>query len=400
MRHQIQRAIEYGLQAERYPARTRTTITFFLFASALLSIGFFVVRTTKADSGTQVGVVAEPSGNGVAAPPGMVCIAGGEFTMGTNDVRSFPNERPAHRVRVEGFWMDEHDVANAEFAKFVEATGYVTTAEKKPDWEELRKQLPPGTPKPDDSVLVAGSLVFTPTSRPVPLNDLSAWWRWVPGACWRHPEGPDSDLAGRENHPVVQVSWDDAVAYAKWAGKRLPTEAEWEYAARGGLEDKRYPWGDEFRPGGKWMANTWQGVFPVTNTSEDGFTGTSPVKSFPPNGCGLYDMAGNVWQWCSDWYRVDAFTQIATELAGKNVCRDTGGPNESWDPADPNAPKRVVKGGSFLCNPSYCESYRPSARRGTPPDTGSSHTGFRCVISGDAWKNGVTVSDIGRPTNP
>jgi formylglycine-generating enzyme required for sulfatase activity len=311
----------------------------------------------------------------------MVWIPSGEFTMGTNDVRSFPNERPAHRVHVEGFWIDEHDVTNAEFAKFVEATGYVTTAERKPDWEELKKELPPGTPRPDESVLVAGSLVFTPTSGPVPLSDLSAWWRWVPGASWRHPEGPDSTIEGRENHPVVQVSWDDAVAYAKWAGKRLPSEAEWEFAARGGLEEKRYAWGDEFRPGGKYVANTWQGLFPVTNTAEDGFVGTSPVKSFPPNGYGLYDMAGNVWQWCSDWYRVDAFTQIATELASKSVCRDTGGPSESWDPADPNAPKRVVKGGSFLCNPSYCESYRPSARRGTPPDTGSSHTGFRCVIS-------------------
>jgi len=311
------------------------------------------------------------------APTGMVWIPAGEFIMGTDDVRSFPNERPAHKVRVEGFWIDEHDVTNAEFAKFVEATAYLTTAERKPDWEELKKELPPGTPKPDDSVLVAGSLVFTPTSQPVPLNDLSAWWRWVPGASWRHPEGPGSGIGGRENHPVVQVSWDDAVAYAKWAGKRLPTEAEWEFAARGGLEGKRYSWGDEFRPGGKHMANTWQGLFPVTNTGEDGFVGTSPVKSFPPNGYGLYDMAGNVWQWCSDWYRVDAFT----ELSSQNVCRDTGGPSESWDPADPNAPKRVVKGGSFLCNPSYCESYRPSARRGTPPDTGSSHTGFRCVRS-------------------
>ena len=181
-------------------------------------------------------------------PENMVWIPSGEFTMGTDDVRSFPNERPAHRVHVEGFWIDEHDVTNAEFAKFAEATGYVTTAERKPDWEELKKELPPGTPKPDESVLVAGSLVFTPTSGPVPLNDLSAWWRWVPGASWRHPEGPGSTIEGRENHPVVQVSWDDAVAYAKWAGKRLPTEAEWEFAARGGLEGKRYAWGDEFRP--------------------------------------------------------------------------------------------------------------------------------------------------------
>ena len=328
-------------------------------------------------------VLDQPKESPHTAPPGMLLIPSGEFTMGTNDVSSFPNERPAHQVRVEGFWIDEHDVTNAEFAKFVDATGYVTTAEKKPDWEELKKQLPPGTPKPDDSVLVAGSLVFTPTSRPVPLNDLSAWWRWVPGASWRHPEGPGSTIEARENHPVVQVSWDDAVAYAKWAGKRLPTEAEWEFAARGGLEGKRYAWGDEFRPNGKHMANTWQGLFPVTNSAEDGFVGTSPVKSFPPNGYGLYDMAGNVWQWCSDWYRVDAFTQLTTELASKNVYRDTGGPSESWDPADPSAPKRVVKGGSFLCNPSYCESYRPSARRGTPPDTGSSHTGFRCVISAD-----------------
>jgi len=313
------------------------------------------------------------------APPAMVWIPGGAFLMGTNDKESFPNERPAHLVQVEGLWMDEHDVTNAEFSKFIEATGYVTTAERKIDWEDLKKQLPPGTPKPDDSALEPGALVFTPTAGPVPLNDLSAWWRWVPGANWRHPEGPGSSIQGRENHPVVQVSWYDALAYAQWAGKRLPTEAEWEFAARGGLESKRYVWGDEFKPGGKYMANTWQGLFPVRDSGEDGFIGTSPVGSFPANGYGLYDMAGNVWQWCSDWYRADSHI----EAASKNVCRNPGGPAESYDPGDPYAPKRVVKGGSFLCNPDYCQSYRPSARRGTPPDTGSSHTGFRCVIPGD-----------------
>jgi sulfatase modifying factor 1 len=324
---------------------------------------------------------------------GTVWIPEGTFLMGTNDKESFPNERPAHLVQVQGFWMDEHDVTNAEFSKFVAATGYVTTAERKIDWEDLKKELPPGTPKPDDSALAAGALVFTPTPGPVPLNDLSAWWRWVHGANWRHPEGPESSILGKENHPVVQVSWHDAVAYAQWAGKRLPTEAEWEFAARGGLESKRYVWGDEFKPGGRHMANTWQGLFPVTNTAEDGFVGTSPVGSFPANGYGLYDMAGNVWQWCSDWYRVDA----NIEAASKNVCRDPRGPTESYDPGDPYAPKRVVKGGSFLCNPSYCESYRPSARRGTPPDTGSSHTGFRCVISGD---NTEVTRSVGIRTSP
>jgi len=324
--------------------------------------------------------------------PGMAWIPGGTFLMGTNDKESFPNERPAHLVQVQGFWMDEHDVTNAEFSKFVESSGYVTTAEREIDWEDLKKELPPGTPRPDDSALAPGSLVFTPTSGPVPLNNLSAWWRWVPGANWRHPEGPESSIQGRENHPVVQVSWNDAVAYAQWAQKRLPTEAEWEFAARGGLESKRYAWGDEFKPGGKYMANTWQGVFPVRDSGEDGFKGTSPVGSFPANGYGLYDMAGNVWQWCSDWYRADS----NMEAASKNVCRNPGGPAESYDPSDPYAPKRVVKGGSFLCNPDYCESYRPSARRGTPPDTGSSHTGFRCVVSGDTDQ--VTRSIGSRPS--
>ena len=312
------------------------------------------------------------------APPGMRWIPPGEFTMGTDSGQSMANERPAHRVRLDGFWIDETPVTNAEFARFVKATRYETTAERAPKWEELRKQLPPGTPKPDASQLVPGSLVYTPPSQPVPLDDMSGWWRWVPGASWRHPEGPQSTIDGREAEPVVQVSWDDADAYAKWAGKRLPTEAEWEYAARGGLEGKRFAWGDEFRPGGKYMANTFQGHFPDQSVSEDGYPRRSPVKAFPANGYGLYDMAGNVWQWTGDWYRIDYFA----DLAHAGVAANPRGPKESFDPGDPYPKKRVIKGGSFLCNVSYCESYRPSARRGTPPDTGSEHVGFRCVKPG------------------
>ena len=292
-----------------------------------------------------------------AAPPGMVLIPAGTFAMGTDDARSMPNERPARRVTVEAFCIDAYDVTNAQFRRFVEATAHVTTAEKPVDWAELRRQVPPGTPKPPDEMLKPGSLVFTPPGRAVDTRNLANWWTWTPGASWRHPQGPGSTIDGKDDHPVVHVSWDDAAAYAKWAGKRLPTEAEWEYAARGGLEGKRYPWGDEFKPAdGRFRANTYTGKFPVEDTKEDGFAGTSPVKSFPPNGFGLFDMGGNVWNWCADVYAEHPGT-----------------------PAKPDDVRRVIKGGSFLCNPSYCESYRPSARRGTPRDTGSSHVGFRCA---------------------
>ncbi len=310
-------------------------------------------------------------------PPGMKWIPGGVFMMGTTGGTN-ANEGPAHRVRVDGFWMDEHEVTNVQFAEFVAATGYVTTAEKKPDWEELKKQVTPGTPKPDDSVLVPGALVFSPSEGPVPLEEYERWWRWVPGADWRHPTGPDSNIDKLDDHPVVMVSWSDAVAYAEWAGKRLPTEAEWEFAARGGLEGKRYLWGDD--PPTDETAdklNIWQGDFPYNNLLVDGFPRTAPVMTFPPNGYGLHEMAGNVWEWCSDWYRADAFESEAM----RTLCENPQGPETSWDPRDEYAPKRVTKGGSFLCHVTYCESYRPGARRGTEPDSGMSHVGLRCAKS-------------------
>ncbi len=320
---------------------------------------------------------AKKNDTSIKSFPGMRLIPAGTFLMGTDDKRSMPNERPAHKVHVDSFWMDEHPVTNTEFEKFVNNTHYISTAERKPDWEELKKQVPPGTPKPDESLLVPGSLVFVPPAGPVPLDNLANWWRWTPGASWKNPEGIQSNLINRENHPVVHISWEDANNYCQWTGKGLPTEAEWEYAARGGLEGKRYSWGDEFQPQGKHMANTFQGDFPYHPKSEDGYSGTSPVGAFPANGYGLYDMAGNVWQWTKDWYREDTFV----EDSKKELCHNPEGPLQSFDPQEPRVPKRVIKGGSFLCHSSYCESYRPSARRGMSPDTSSSHVGFRCVKS-------------------
>jgi formylglycine-generating enzyme required for sulfatase activity len=321
------------------------------------------------------------------SPPGMVWIPGGEFTMGTDDERSFPNERPAHRVRVDAFWMDETAVTNAQFRAFVEATGYVTIAERAIDWEELKKQVPPGTPKPPDEMLQPGSLVFTPPSHAVDLREMRNWWTWTTGANWRQPQGPGSSIAGKDTLPVVHVAWEDANAYAKWAGKRLPSEAEWEFAARGG-RSARYPWGDDFIPkdgphAGAFMANTFTGEFPHRNTKEDGFALVAPVKSFPPNGYGLYEMVGNVWNWTADLYRADAHAerQKTAKESPEGCCINPRGPATSHDPARPVPPseERVTKGGSYLCNPSYCESYRATARRGMPPDTGTEHIGFRCV---------------------
>ena len=313
-------------------------------------------------------------------PPGMVMVPGGTFTMGSIDSGLPITERPAHRVRVDRFWMDATEVTNIEFKRFVDATGFKTLAERPVDWEELKKQVPPGTPKPDDSMLQPGSLVFVQPDHAVSIEDVSGWWHWTTGANWRHPEGPGSDLDGRADHPVVHVNWDDAVAYCTWAGKRLPTEAEWEFAARGGLEDKKYVWGDESPTAShnqKAKVNVWDGDFPVRNTRSDGWVGTAPVKTYPPNGFGLYEITGNVWEWCADWYRADAYARIPE----KEVLNNPKGPDDFWDPGDPLSPKRVIRGGSFLCHVSYCESYRPAARRGQSVDTGMSHLGFRCVMT-------------------
>lgn len=319
------------------------------------------------------------AGPGVA-PVGMVWIPGGEFTMGGVGRLARPDEQPLHRVRVAGFWMDCTEVTNAEFRRFVEATGYVTTAERAVDWDELKKQLPPGTPRPPEDVLQPGAVVFTPPSGPVDLNDFGQWWTWTPGASWRHPGGPHTSLEGKDLHPVVQVSWDDAVAYCAWAGKRLPTEAEWEFAARGGLDQAVNVWGNE--PVDPTRANTWQGRFPDSNTRDDGFDGAAPVRSYPSNGYGLYDMAGNVWEWCADRFRADEYARRVDAAGPGAVVVDPKGPPSSSDPRNPHAPEsRVHRGGSFLCSDRYCASYRPSARMASPPDNGMQHLGFRCVLS-------------------
>jgi sulfatase modifying factor 1 len=310
------------------------------------------------------------------SPQGMVWISGGEFSMGAMDppatteagMHAAEDARPIHRVYVDGFWMDKTDVTNEEFARFVKATGYATIAERTPTAAEF-----PGAP-PEN--LVAGSIVFSPPDHAVPLNNHYQWWVYIKGANWRHPEGPKSDLKGREKYPVVQVAYPDAWAYAKWAGKRLPTEAEWEFAARGGLAGKTYPWGDEFQPRGKWMANTHQGHFPNTDSGDDGYVGVSPVAQFPPNAYGLYDMAGNVWQWTSDWYRPDYYQQLA---AASSVTRNPQGPDTPYDPAEPNDKKKVHRGGSFLCTDQYCSRYVVGTRGKGEVTTGTNHLGFRCV---------------------
>ncbi|MDX1934149.1 MAG: formylglycine-generating enzyme family protein [Capsulimonadales bacterium] len=292
----------------------------------------------------------------------MIAIPGGSFRMGSEDAR-FPESQPVHRVTLDGFRMDATPVTNAEFSRFVEATGYKTVAERPLDPKDF-----PGVPK---EKLVPGSVVFVPPKKPVGMDDPTLWWRYVPGANWRHPEGPGSDLTGREDHPVVQVAYEDAEAYARWAGKRLPTEAEWEYAARGGQDQQEYVWGDRTFSEAKPQANVFQGRFPDRDETRDGYARTSPVRHFPPNPFGLYDMAGNVWEWCSDFYRPDYFAHSPE--------RNPKGPTESFDPDEPGVVKHVQKGGSFLCCDQFCARYRPGGRGKGAADTGTSNVGFRCV---------------------
>jgi formylglycine-generating enzyme required for sulfatase activity len=276
--------------------------------------------------------------------------------------------RPIHRVEVSGFFMDQTEVTNESYARFVKATGYVTLAERKPTAQEL-----PGVPEQNR---VPGSSVFTPTPTTVSLDQPLAWWRYVPGANWKHPEGPGSNVDARQQHPVVHVAYDDAIAYARWAGKDLPTEAEWEVAARGGQTGKLYPWGNELKPGGQFVANIYQGQFPVTNTAVDGFSGSAPVGSFPANPYGLYDMAGNAWEWTRDWYRVDTYAHDAK----LGTVHDPQGPDSSMDPSEPGTVKRVQRGGSFLCTDEYCTRYMVGTRGKGEPNSPAGHVGFRCVL--------------------
>jgi sulfatase modifying factor 1 len=304
--------------------------------------------------------------------PSMPWVLGGTFLMGSEDF--YPEERPVHEVNVDGFWMDRYPITNDLFSRFVEATGYITLAER-----ELNPADFLGAP-PEN--LVPGSMAFRKTRGPVDLKNYVNWWAWVPGTSWRTPFGPHSTIEGIEQHPVVHVAYEDAEAYARWAGKELPTEAEWERAARGGLDGKKFTWGDDHFPDGKVMANSWQGEFPWQNILLDGFEGTSPVGIFPPNGYGLFDMAGNVWEWTSDWYVHRHADEIVNSCCGPAINPRVTSPDKSYDPCQPqfHIPRKVVKGGSHLCAPNYCLRYRPAARQPQMIDTAMSHIGFRCII--------------------
>lgn len=345
--------------------------------SLLFGVGRSLAETTPKE-GNFGPTVQNTTAASATKPEGMVWIPGGEFSMGMLDPtggvcgghETMNDARPIHRVYVDSFWMDATEVTNEQFEKFVKATGYVTVAEQKPIREEF-----PDVPEEN---LVAGSVVFAPTDQAVALDNHYQWWSYVPGANWRHPLGPDSDIKGREKYPVVHIAYEDAEAYAKWAGKRLPTEAEWEFAARGGLAGKLYPWGDELTPQKKWLANIFQGEFPLKgkDSGEDGFRGIAPVSKFQPNNYGLYDVAGNVWEWVNDWYRPDYYQTLSKQ---SDVARNPMGPDSPFDPLEPTEKKRVHRGGSFLCTDKYCTRYMVGSRGKGEVRSASSHLGFRCV---------------------
>ncbi len=336
-------------------------------------------ESTKA-TGTETVKAAEFDPSDYPVPEGMVWIPGGVFDMGADesDKQARPDERPVHTVELDGFYMDKTEVTNAEFLKFVEAEDYVTLPERKPKLRSLKPDAPKIEIPKEGKFSLPGSVCLNPNlniAKFDPAIGAYNWWDYIEGANWRHPEGPDSSIEDRMNHPVVHVSWLDAKAYCDWAGKKLPTEAQWEYAARGGSAHQIYPWGNTRNPDGKWLHNIWQGNFPIENTKADGYRTTAPVASFPPNKYGLYDMSGNVWEWVSDYYRPDYYANSPR--------KNPPGPMDSFDPQEPHIIKRVQRGGSFMCSDSYCISYRNSARMKAEYDTGAFHTGFRCVITPD-----------------
>jgi len=345
-----------------------------ILLSFLITVSACQSESTPVQEEAQTKITPIVPGPMAGSTKGMVIVPGGLLNMGGDNAQADPNEFPKHKVTIDSFWMDQTEVTNRQFKAFVDATGYITIAERPIIWEEIVKELPPNTPKPPDSVLQPGALVFKATEYPVSLDDYSQWWEWKIGANWRHPEGPESNINNKMDHPVVQVAWEDATAYATWLGKRLPTEAEWEWAARGGSEDMVYPWGNELLEGDKVLANFYQGLFPYQNNAKDGHSGTAPVQSFPANGYGLYDMAGNVWEWCADWLD---FNYYASPAASQPNNR---GPSQAYNPNMPFQQERVVRGGSFLCSEDYCSGYRNARRMGSSPDTGLNHTGFRCVL--------------------
>ncbi|MEM9649760.1 MAG: formylglycine-generating enzyme family protein [Bacteroidota bacterium] len=339
-----------------------------------------LTKNTIGDNDKYALIISKP--DSIKSPEGMVWIPGGEFQQGAvlGDSLAMGHEKPAHKVTLDGFFMDIHEVTNLQFSKFVEQTGYVTVAERKVDWDEMRKQLPENTPKPDDAMLQPGSLVFKKNVTSISnLYDYSQWWNWTTGANWRHPNGPGSTIEGLDDHPVVHISYEDAVAYCEWAGRRLPTEAQWEYAARGKYNIGIYYWGTDSGEL-KRYANTWEGNFPLSNTLDDGYALRAPVGSFEPNSYGLYDMSGNVWEWTSDWYNTRYYSKLYNE--GK-VVHNPKGAQFPYNESNPIAKERVIKGGSFLCSIVYCASYRLSSRMASTEDSSLEHLGFRTVLTFD-----------------